>query len=131
MTSIEQPVSRILPRVNRSISRPGVAISTSTPFSSAASWSPIDTPPISSAMESLWLAPYFSKFSATCAASSRVGSRISERGIRARLRPCANMSIIGSTNDAVLPVPVWAMATRSRIIRTDGIAAAWIGVGSV
>ena len=32
--------------------------------------------------------PYFSKFSATCAASSRVGSRISERGIRARLRPC-------------------------------------------
>ncbi len=69
MTSIEQPVSRILPRPNRSIRRPGVAISTSTPFSSALIWSPIDTPPISRAIESLWPAPYFSKFSATCAAS--------------------------------------------------------------
>ena len=57
--------------------------------------------------------PYFSKFSDTCAASSRVGSRISERGIRARLRPWARMSIIGSTKPAVLPVPVWAMPIRS------------------
>src|SRR3546814_2537798 len=57
--------------------------------------------------------PYFSKFSATCAASSRVGSRMSERGIRARARPWDNMSIIGSTKDAVLPVPVCAMAIRS------------------
>ena len=89
MTSRLQPLSMILPRPNRSISRPGVAISTSTPFSSALTWSPICTPPISSAIESLWYLPYFSKFSATCAASSRVGSRISERGMRARLRPCA------------------------------------------
>jgi hypothetical protein len=57
ITSSEQPVSNILPRPNRSISRPGVAISTSTPFSSAAVWSPIDTPPISSAIESLWYLP--------------------------------------------------------------------------
>jgi hypothetical protein len=41
------------------------------------------------------------------------------------------MSIIGSTKLAVLPVPVWAMAIRSRIISTWGIACAWIGVGSV
>ena len=41
------------------------------------------------------------------------------------------MSIIGSTKLAVLPVPVWAMPMMSRIISTDGIALAWIGVGSV
>ena len=86
---------------------------------------------MSSAIESLWYLPYFSKFSATCAASSRVGSRISERGIRARLRPSARMSIIGSTNDAVLPVPVCATPMMSFIIRTGGIAFAWIGVGSL
>jgi hypothetical protein len=40
------------------------------------------------------------------------------------------MSIIGSTKLAVLPVPVWAMAIRSRIISTLGMACAWIGVGS-
>ena len=42
-----------MPRSNRSIRRPGVAISTSTPFSSALTWSPICTPPMSSAIDSL------------------------------------------------------------------------------
>ena len=106
ITKSSQPLSRILPRSNRSISRPGVAISTSTPSDSAFNWSPICTPPISSAILRSWFLPYFSKFSATCAASSRVGSRISERGISARRRPEANTSIIGSTKLAVLPVPV-------------------------
>jgi hypothetical protein len=35
----------------------------------------------------------------------------------------------GSTKAAVLPVPVWAPASRSRPLSTGGIAAAWIGVG--
>ena len=130
MTSRLQSLSMILPRPNRSIRRPGVAISTSTPFASALTWSPICTPPMSKAIESGWYLPYFSKFSATCIASSRVGSRISERGIRARLRPSCKISIIGSTKPAVLPVPVWAMPMRSLPISTDGIAARWIGVGS-
>ena len=43
--------------------------------------------------------------------------------MRARLRPSARMSIIGSTKPAVLPVPVWAMPIRSLPISTDGIAA--------
>ena len=30
---------------------------------------------------------------------------------------------------AVLPVPVWAMPSRSRPVRTVGIAWRWIGVG--
>ena len=35
----------------------------------------------------------------------------------------------GSTKAAVLPVPVWAPASRSRPLSTGGMAAAWIGVG--
>ena len=38
---------------------------------------------------------------------------------------------IGSTNAAVLPVPVWAPARTSRPSRTSGMALAWTGVGSV
>jgi hypothetical protein len=71
--------------------RPGVAISTSTPRVSLASWSSKETPPISSATFSLWLTPYLTKFSSTWAASSRVGSRMSVRGMRARARPCSSM----------------------------------------
>ncbi len=82
-------------------------------------------------MLSLWYLPYLTKFSLTCCASSRVGSRISDRGIRARLRPWLRMSIIGRTKDAVLPVPVWATPMMSRPIRTLGMALAWIGEGVV
>jgi hypothetical protein len=35
---------------------------------------------------------------------------------------------MGSTNAAVLPVPVWAMPSKSRPLRTVGIAWLWIGV---
>ena len=37
--------------------------------------------------------------------------------------------MVGSRNAAVLPVPVWAAASRSRPARTSGIEAAWTGVG--
>ena len=47
--------------------------------------------------DSLWLIPYFSKLCATCAASSRVGARISERGMRARALPASSRASIGST----------------------------------
>ena len=36
---------------------------------------------------------------------------------------------IGSENAAVLPVPVWAPAIKSRPNKASGIACAWIGVG--
>jgi hypothetical protein len=62
-------------------------------------------------------------------ASSRVGLRISERGIRALARPEARRSIIGRTNAAVLPVPVCAIPRRSEPVRMMGIACCWIGVG--
>jgi len=88
------------------------------------------SPPMISACVSFWYLPYWTKFSATCNASSRVGSRIKLRGMRARARDPARMSIIGSTKAAVLPVPVCAIPIRSRIMRTLGIACAWIGVGT-
>ena len=43
----------------------------------------------------------------------------------------ARRARIGSVNAAVLPVPVWAMPMRSWPARIFGIAAAWMGVGSV
>ena len=49
---------------------------------------------MSSATSSLWLTPYFSKLCATWAASSRVGARMSERGMRARARLVSNRVII-------------------------------------
>ncbi len=106
-------------------------MSTSTPRSSFFSWSSKETPPISSAIESLLNLPYFSKLSATWAASSRVGSRISERGMRALARPRARSSIMGRVKLAVLPVPVWAMPMMSLRFRTCGMPCAWMGVGMV
>ena len=82
-------------------------------------------------MLSLLFCPYISKFSATWAANSRVGSRISERGMRILARPCDRMSIMGRTKEAVFPVPVWAHPRISRPISTMGMAFSWIGVGSV
>ena len=53
MTRIFTSVSSTLPRSKWSSSRPGVAISTSTPLSRAAFWSAKLTPPIRSAIDSL------------------------------------------------------------------------------
>ena len=58
MTRISTPLSSSLPRSKWSSRRPGVAISTSAPRSSFLSWSSNETPPISSAMLSLWFLPY-------------------------------------------------------------------------
>ena len=46
-----------------------------------------------------------------------------------RLSAAASRSIDGSMKAAVLPVPVWAMPSRSRPFSRVGIACAWIGVG--
>ena len=131
MTRISTPVSRILPRPKWSSRRPGVAISTSTPRSSFFNCSSKETPPISNATDSLWFTPYFSKLCATWAASSRVGARIKERGMRALARPLSSLVSIGSTKPAVLPVPVWAMPSTSWPVMATGTACTWMGVGSV
>ena len=91
-----------------------MAITTSAPRSILVFCSPSETPPISSATLSLWLTPYLTNASSTWAASSRVGSRMSVRGMRALARPRSSSDSIGSVKAAVLPVPVWAMPSTSR-----------------
>ena len=67
----------------------------------------------------------------TCSASSRVGTRMSActvlggHGARAAAIFCRS----GRPNAAVLPVPVCAIAIRSRPPSRIGIALAWMGVG--
>ncbi len=112
-----------------SSNRPGVAISTSTPRISTSFWSDMLSPPMIRAWVSFRYLPYWTKFSATCSASSRVGSRIRLRGMRARAREPDRMSSNGRVKPAVLPVPVCAVPITSRPIRTNGIACSWIGVG--
>ena len=50
---------------------------------------------------------------------------------RARARPAVSLSIIGSAKLAVLPVPVCAQPSTSRLAMTWGIDCCWIGVGEI
>ena len=65
--------------------------------------------------------------------SSRVGLSTStrQRFGATRIGLSARRWRMGRAKAAVLPVPVWAMATRSRPAITEGMAAVWIGVGVV
>ena len=49
--------------------------------------------------------------------------------MRALARPVSSRVSIGSTKDAVLPVPVWAMPSTSLPCSACGMAPTWIGVG--
>ncbi|MNC58971.1 hypothetical protein D3C75_1087460 [compost metagenome] len=71
------------------------------------------------------------KLSAIWVASSRVGDRIRARVVRGwgATRFSARRCRIGRAKAAVLPVPVWAMPSRSLPAMTSGMALAWIGVG--
>ena len=131
MTSISTPISSSAPRSKRSSRRPGVAIMMSTGCAARRIWGPMLTPPMKSSDDRFTCAEKRFTCSWTWRASSRTGSRISARGIRARARPPASRSIIGSVNAAVLPVPVCAVARTSRRSSASGIAACWTGVGVV
>src|SRR5215831_408922 len=67
---------------------------------------------------------------AICTASSRVGLRITAR-TPGRRGSVERIWIRGSANASVLPVPVWAVATRSRPAMAGSNVMLWIGVGSV
>ncbi len=119
-----------LPAFRCSISRPGVPISTSGTLRSIAAWTLKSSPPV--------IRPDLMKVNCekrstslrVCWASSRVGNRISARtSTRGWASPIRRLSI-GSTNAAVLPLPVWAVTRRSRPSSAGGIAATCTGVGS-
>ncbi len=125
---------RANPCCMRSSSRPGVAMTMSTPRRSACTWGFCPTPPKITVWETprTWR-PYVRTLSPICAASSRVGARISTRGRIGEAAPgCVTRCCrIGSTNAAVLPVPVCAHPSRSRPARRCGIDFACTGVGVV
>ena len=70
-------------------------------------------------------------FSSICTTSSRVGATTNTFVPRRGPGCAASLVRIGSVNAAVLPVPVCAMPMRSLPARIGGMAADWIGVGSV
>ena len=107
----------------RSIRRPGVAMTVSAPFCRAFTCGNCETPPNTTAKGSPVYFENVAVFSAVCAASSRVGERMSARGCPASwlvasgwllVVPANSLLRIGSMNAAVLPVPVWAQPMRSR-----------------
>lgn len=123
ITKISTPVRRTLPREKWSIRRPGVAMRTSAPRSSFLNCSSNETPPMRRAIVSLWFLPNCSNPSETWAASSRVGAKINDLGMRALARPRSSFVSIGIVNEAVLPVPVWAMPRTSLPSMAGGMAA--------
>mmetsp|Transcript_23973 Transcript_23973/g.58755 ORF Transcript_23973/g.58755 Transcript_23973/m.58755 type:complete len:252 (-) Transcript_23973:251-1006(-) len=115
-----------------SISRPGVATTTSGLVRSAAACTLADKPPTTKAARMVVNCARRSVIWCTCTASSRVGTSTSTcvaatgRGPR-----CSMRSRHGSMNAAVLPDPVTARPQMSRPVRARGTTAAWIGVGAL
>ncbi len=75
--------------------------------------------------------PYGWSASATCMASSRVGVRMTARGLCFSVRPPASVARVGRPNDRVLPEPVRPRPRMSLPARASGMVAAWIGNGAV
>ncbi len=123
--------SRIERSSIRSVSRPGVATTTSTPRAIARTWALRDMPPRISSVVSRAPPAKLRNAVSICTASSRVGARTSARQVLGAGRPVSASSWcrIGSAKAAVLPVPVWAMPRMSRPASCGAIAWAWIGVG--
>src|SRR3954471_2356906 len=119
------------PRSMRSVSRPGVATSRSTPRRSAWICLVIDMPPTTVLACRPTLRPSGASASWTCAASSRVGTRMSAAGRFGAAERPASLARSGSPKAIVLPEPVCPRPSTSRPARASGRQAAWIGNGVV
>ena len=105
----------------KSMSRNGVATTTSMPPAKLSIWSSREAPPYTANTRRAHGRPIGSSTSATCNANSRVGTNTSPRG--ARGRPAASMrESIGTPNANVLPEPVRARPQRSAPVMATGIA---------
>jgi hypothetical protein len=88
-------------------------------------------PPTTLPVVSLQNRPNVRTFSLTCPDSSRVGVSTNTRGpTPLAFEGVSSRCSAGSTNAAVLPVPVWADAIRSLPLSTTGMAWRWISVGA-
>ncbi len=118
----------ILPRSMRSIRRPGVATTMSTPLREASICFFIEAPPYTASTRRFRTAPSHSSCSVTWLASSRVGTSTRARG--RELRGAASSWTIGKPKARVLPDPVFALPVMSRPVRASGIASSWMGNGA-
>mmetsp|Transcript_20747 Transcript_20747/g.46194 ORF Transcript_20747/g.46194 Transcript_20747/m.46194 type:complete len:230 (+) Transcript_20747:573-1262(+) len=125
--------ARLTTRISsRSLSLPGVAISTSTPAWILRICNDFGAPPYAQTERMLDVRPNFTDSSSIWQASSRVGASTRMAG-EPRLRPPANAAIskwnAGSRKPQVLPEPVFATVIMSRPARAMGQESAWVGVG--
>ncbi len=125
------PSSWQSPRWIRSLSRPGVATTTSAPRFSICAWRPIDIPPTTVASRSRTACANGVRASVTCWASSRVGTRTRASGRRGSARRLAMRASTARPNAMVLPEPVRPRPRTSRPASEFGSVAAWIGNGVV
>ncbi|CAM5579601.1 hypothetical protein SBADM41S_10801 [Streptomyces badius] len=115
----------------RSLSRPGVATSTSAPRRRVADCLVIDMPPTTVASRRCTAVAYGVRASVTCWASSRVGTRTMASGARGSLRRPAVRASRARPKARVLPEPVRPRPRMSRPASEFGRVAPWIGKGSV
>mmetsp|Transcript_72476 Transcript_72476/g.170447 ORF Transcript_72476/g.170447 Transcript_72476/m.170447 type:complete len:222 (-) Transcript_72476:600-1265(-) len=123
----------------KSTRRPGVATTMSAPCRMARSWSLLHAPPYSTSALALTLPATLSASAPICCANSRVGANTRNRGLMASVHhPVGLLSLFGGglgpdaktraragrMKPQVLPLPVFATATRSRPAITTGHAAA-------
>ena len=113
----------------RSISRPGVATTMSTPRWNARSCGVYDMPPATRTTDRSTVRASGVSTSVTCIASSRVGTSTSPRGCEPAAP--ASVVIIGRPKARVLPEPVWPRPSTSRPVSASGIVAVWMGNGLV
>ena len=88
-------------------------------------------PPVTRATRRPWARASGASTSATCSASSRVGTSTTPRGWVDDRAPAVSRTIIGSPKARVLPEPVRARPRTSRPLSASGIVSAWIGKGVV
>ncbi len=117
----------------RSMSRPGVATTTSTPRASCSICRPIGAPPYTVVTRTPSRRPSGASTSATWRASSRVGTRTSPRGALGWRGPAAwaSRASRGRPKARVLPEPVSARPSTSRPASASGSARAWMAKGAV
>ena len=127
-TSMKTPCRSKSWRPRKSTSLPGVAMSACAPSRIDCSCLRSLIPPTATAARIAVPAAIFAKVSWICSASSRVGLRMTARIPEGDGCPSRRW-ITGRTNANVLPVPVWAVATRSRPANAGGMDWACTGVG--
>ena len=122
---MRMPSRLTIRRFARSWSRPGVATRMCALFA-AFPCAETEVPPYTAVTRSPFVRPMSSNSSATCVASSLVGTRTSAEG---RASAASRRWTIGAANARVLPDPVGDLARTSFPARASGMTSDWIENG--